>query len=128
MINEDKKRFSLAARARSFRYAFRGIGKLLRTQHNFIIHIAAALLATGLGFWLKISAGEWCLLVLCIGLVFAAEAFNTAIEWLTDMVSPGIHPKAGNIKDVAAAAVLFVSAASALVGILIFVPKLSGYF
>jgi diacylglycerol kinase (ATP) len=111
-------------RCKSFLYAFRGIGFAFRTQHNLWIHLVLAAVAVGLGFRLKISRTEWCFIAFAIGLVIAAELFNTAIEWLVDMVSPEWNEKAGKVKDVAAAAVL-VSAVTALaIGCIIFLPKL----
>ena len=56
-------------------------------------------------------------------MVFIAEMFNTAIEFLTDIASPEIHPKAKMVKDVAAGAVLIASLAAVLIGIIIFLPK-----
>ncbi|TND08518.1 MAG: diacylglycerol kinase [Bacteroidetes bacterium] len=124
MTDKNNKPFSLRARLRSFGYAFKGIAVFMKTQHNAWIHLLAACAAVFLGFWLQISTVEWCVVILCIGLVFAAEAFNTAIEWLTDLVSPGKNEKAGKVKDLAAGAVLLISLASAACGIIIFLPKL----
>lgn len=60
------------------------------------------------------------IVVLCIGVVIAAELFNTAIERLVDLVSPERHPIAGFVKDVAAGAVLLCAVAAAIVGGLFF--------
>ena len=60
--------------------------------------------------------------MLCFGIVLAAEGFNTAIERLVDLVSPGFHPIAGDVKDVAAGAVLICAIVSAIVGAIIFIP------
>jgi len=68
------------------------------------------------------------LLVFCIALVFSMEAANTAIEYLTDLVSPEFHPLAGKAKDAAAAAVLFAAIGSAIVGLIIFLPKVLSFF
>ena len=66
--------------------------------------------------------------MICIALVISLEAVNTALEYLTDLVSPERHPLAGKAKDVAAAAVLIAAIGSAIVGLLIFVPKFSRLF
>jgi diacylglycerol kinase len=71
---------------------------------------------------------EWVALVICIVLVLALEAVNTALEYLTDLVSPEYHPLAGKAKDVAAAAVLIAAIGAVWVGILIFMPYLSALF
>ncbi|MBP7273146.1 MAG: diacylglycerol kinase family protein [Saprospiraceae bacterium] len=114
----------LRNRIRSFRYAFQGLCDVARTQPNFRIHIIAACLATLLGFLLHLAYAEWCLLVLTITLVLAAESLNTAIEYLTDLVSPNHHPLAGKAKDAAAAAVLMTSIAAVIIGLLLFIPKI----
>jgi len=67
---------------------------------------------------------EWIVVVLCVAVVLSLEAMNTAIEHLTDLVSPGFHPLAGKTKDVAAAAVLLAAMGAVVVGLLIFLPKI----
>jgi diacylglycerol kinase (ATP) len=96
-------------RLMSFKYAFEGLHYLFKTQPNAKIHILLGIAACILGWWLAISIAEWAILVLTIILVFAAEAFNTSIEALTDLASPDIHPLAKIAKDVAAAAVLITA-------------------
>ncbi len=110
----------------SFKYAFKGLYNLIRTERNARIHIAAAIGTVLAGWWLDLSVTEWSLVTLCIGMVIAAEGFNTAIEKLTDLVSPAYHPLAEKVKDIAAGAVLAVAIAAAVVGLMVFIPKLSG--
>jgi len=112
----------LKARLNSFRYAFKGIADLFRNTPNAQIHLFAACCAVMAGFYFGISRIEWCIIILCIALVFAAEAANTAIEYLTDLVSPEYHQLAGKTKDAAAAAVLLAAIGAAIVGIIIFAP------
>lgn len=119
-----KKRFSLKERLRSFRHAFRGVGVIFRTQHNAWVHAVAAVIALVLGWWLRISEGEWATLVLAIAVVLAAEAFNTAVEIDIDLTSPDFHPFARDTKDVASGAVLLTAVGALMVGCIIFVPKL----
>ena len=113
-----KKRFN------SFKFAFTGLFDLFRSQPNARIHLCFAVLACCLGFFLSINSFEWLCIIFCIGLVLSAEAFNTALEYLTDLVSPDYHPLAGKAKDAAAAGVLLVAIMAALVGAVIFLPKL----
>ena len=108
---------------RSFGYAFRGIGILLRTQANARIHAAATVLAVAAGFWFRISRSEWGAIIAAIGLVWTAEGVNTAIEAVVDLVSPETHPLAGRAKDVAAGAVLCAAIAALVIGALIFGPR-----
>lgn len=110
-------------RLRSFYFAGRGIGQLLSSEPNAWIHFGITLMVIVCGFIFRVSPVEWGLLILCIGSVLAAEAFNTALENLTDLISPDHHPLAGKAKDLAAGAVLLLSIAAALTGFIIFVPK-----
>lgn len=114
----------LQGRVRSFGYAFKGIGLLFSTQANARIHLVAMVAVAAVGWWLGLQAWEWCLIVLCIGLVLAAEAFNSSIEFLTDLASPDIHPLAEKTKDLAAGAVLITVIFAAIVWAIIHVPKL----
>ena len=77
---------------------------------------------------MRISRYEWCLLILCMMSVWTAEAFNTALECLTDLASPEQHPLAGRVKDVAAGAVLIAAVAAAIVGAIVFIPHASALF
>ncbi len=114
----------LRQRIKSFGFAFRGIFDLFRTETNARIHAAAAAVTTAAGFYFSISVTEWCLCVFAISSVLAAEAMNTGLEHLTDLVSPEYHVLAGKAKDAAAAAVLLTAAGAAIVGVLIFLPKI----
>lgn len=112
----------LHKRLKSFTYAFAGIGSFLHKEHNAWIHCTAMLAVIIAGFSFGITRTEWLILILCFALVLAAEAFNTAIERLVDLVSPGYHPIAGDVKDVAAGAVLICAIAAAIIGLVIFIP------
>lgn len=118
------ERFSVAARIRSFRFALRGIWTTLATQHNAWIHAAATLAAVGLGFALGIDRGEWLAVVLAIMAVWTAEALNTAFEALCNVTSPEFHPLVARAKDVAAGAVLISAIGAAVIGLIVFGPKL----
>ncbi|MDT8286048.1 MAG: diacylglycerol kinase family protein [Elusimicrobiales bacterium] len=108
----------------SFKYAFRGIGHAF-SEPNFRVHIAAALAVSSLGYWLGLSPLEWCAVLLCFAAVMSAEAMNSAVEKLTDLVSPGRHELAGKAKDMAAGAVLISAIMAAAIGCIIFLPKLA---
>ena len=122
-LNKNQK-FSIIKRLKSFKYAFNGIFVLIKNEHNAWIHLAALVVVVVAGIILKLSYTEWALVVFAIGFVFAAEAFNTAIETLVDLVSPEFDKKAGLIKDVAAGAVLIVAITTVVIGILIFGKKI----
>ena len=116
------KKFSIKKRLKSFVYAGKGIITLFKHEHNAWIHCIFTILVITAGFYFDVTKSEWVTLVLCIGIVFAAEAFNTAIEKLTDLVSPDIHPLAGKAKDLAAGAVLISAITAAIIGLIIFLP------
>jgi diacylglycerol kinase (ATP) len=119
-------RFSIMERLQSLRHAARGVALMARTQHNARIHLAAMLLVVALGCWLRISTADWRWLILAIVLVWAAEAMNTALEHLCNVVSPGLNPSVRMAKDIGAGAVLISSAGAAVLGILVFLPYLRG--
>ncbi len=120
---KGKGRFSWRTRGRSFKYAFAGLGVLMG-EHNAWIHCCAAVIAVAAGFLLKISSGEWYAIIICIGMVLAAEAFNTAIEAVCDHVSEEYAPLIKRAKDVAAAGVLILAIATVIIGAIIFLPKI----
>jgi diacylglycerol kinase (ATP) len=109
---------------RSFGYAIRGIVMLVAWQANARIHALATVTVLALGFFFHIERWEWCAVVGVIGLVWAAEGLNTAIEALTDLVSPGAHPLAGRAKDIAAGAVLCAAISAVVIGLIVFAPRI----
>ncbi|MEY3052096.1 MAG: hypothetical protein RLY31_1881 [Bacteroidota bacterium] len=113
-------------RLNSFRFAFHGIAELFRTQANARIHLGITVATVAAGLFLKLDSTEWCMVILAISSVMAAEAYNTALEKLTDLISPHIHPLAGSAKDLAAGAVLITAFGAAIVGLVIFLPKIIG--
>ncbi|WP_375416886.1 diacylglycerol kinase family protein [uncultured Hymenobacter sp.] len=118
----------LRRRAASFQYAWRGVLAALRSELHLRFHAGATVLVVGLGFYLELSHVEWALVALAIAGVWSAELFNTAIEALTDLVSPAYHPLAGKAKDVAAAGVLLAAAGAAVVGLIVFGERVVGLF
>jgi len=109
---------------RSFGYAFKGLGYAAKTQLNFRIHLVATLVAVFAGYALHISVNEWQWVVLSIALVLITELFNTALEFLTDLVSPGYNELAGHVKDIGAGAVVVAAIFALITGLIIFLPKL----
>lgn len=114
----------LKKRAKAFGYAWNGVKLLFRKEAHARIHLVAALLVVVAGLICGLSPGEWCVISLCIGCVFMAEGFNTAIEKVCDKVSPEKNPLIGAAKDVAAGAVLLMALATLAVGLIIFIPKI----
>jgi len=106
----------------SFRNALRGLVQLFRTERNAQIELVIAIVVVALGFLFNFNTQEWFILLLCIFLVIAFEALNTALEKALDRLHPDRHPLIGQAKDLAAGAVLLVSIFAAIVGILLFYP------
>ncbi|NUN99503.1 MAG: diacylglycerol kinase family protein [Saprospiraceae bacterium] len=118
----------LKSRIRSFKFAFEGLAELLVHEPNMRIHVTAAVLAVFAGVWFSITPAEWAMVVLSIAIVMGGEAMNTAIEHLADLVSPEYHPLIKKAKDVAAAAVFLFAVGAAVVGLIIFLPRLIALF
>lgn len=112
----------------SYPYAFRGIWIALRHERNMIFHLVAAAFVLALNASLHVSKTEWLITLMLIGVAWAAEIVNTAIEKLADFVSPGRHPLIGQVKDLAAGAVLVICLVAATCGIMIYLPYLIDMF
>ena len=106
-------------------YAINGIKTAFKTEVNFKTHLAATFLVVLSGWFFEISAIEWIFIAGCTGLVISMEMMNTAVEYLVDFVSPEIHVTAGKIKDISAGAVLTVALTALIVGLIIFIPKVT---
>ena len=108
----------------SFKYAIQGILSSFKTERNMKIHIFVMILVIIAGFILKINKYEWIACILCFAIVISGELFNTAIETVVNMVMPYKNDKAKIAKDIAAGAVLTLAIGAAVIGVIIFVPKI----
>ena len=108
----------------SFRFAATGMVQALRSERNMRIHIAAAVLAVLLSYALGLGRLETAIVVLATVIMIVAEMVNTALEHLVDMVTAEYHPLAAKVKNIAAGAVLTAAVGAAVVGIIIFGPRL----
>lgn len=115
-------RFSWRSRLRSFSHAFNGLALMLQTQHNAWLHLLASLMVTATAWLLGVSASDWRWLLFAITLVWAAEAMNTAIEFVCDVVSPQYSFAVKSAKDIAAGAVFITATGAAGIGLLTFWP------
>jgi len=123
-MSRKPEKFTLKKRLQSFRHAFAGIRNLLVYEHNFRIHLLAAVLAVLLGILLHLPLWKWALLSIVIFLVLITEAFNSAMEKLADVLSPEYNEKIKQLKDNCAAAVLLASVLAIIVGLIIFLPEI----
>ena len=120
--------YSFKKQLKSFTFAWKGILTCAGHEQNITFHLIAAIIVLAAGFCFGISRTEWMVVMLCIGTVIAAELFNSAIERLVDMVSPEWEKIAGEVKDVAAGAVLITAIAAAIVGMIVFLPYVIALF
>jgi diacylglycerol kinase (ATP) len=123
----ETRRFNLRARMASFRFAGRGLVDLVAREHNARIHLLASLAVVAGGVWLHVTRAEWALLAGAMALVWTAAALNTAVERLADAVAPDADARIGHVKDLAAAGVLASAIGAAVIGLLVFVPRLYGW-
>jgi diacylglycerol kinase len=122
----------LDLRPRSFREkfsdAFRGLRLGSRGQSSFTVHWVFTLLVLSCGLVLHVGTSQWCLLILCITIVLAAEFFNSALERLAKAVDEEPNQHIGAALDIASAAVLVTASGAAIVGLLILIPPLLRHF
>ncbi|MCI5702680.1 MAG: diacylglycerol kinase family protein [Erysipelotrichaceae bacterium] len=111
----------------SFKYAFTGMWSAYKSERNMKIHIAVAILVILFGVFLQISTYEWLACTVCFAMVIGSEMFNTAIETVVDIAMPKKDERAKKAKDVAAGGVLVFAIGSAIIGSIIFIPKIIDY-
>lgn len=119
----------LIGRLRSFVYAFNGIRILIKEERNAQIYVVVTIAVLFLSYFLSISLNEWIIVCSMIGLMFAMEAINSALENLADYASnKKIHPLIKKAKDLGAAAVLIISFVAFIAACIIFIPKIQILF
>ena len=109
---------------RKFNNALRGLWIIIREENSLWVHLFLSAIVIILGILFHLSLMSWALITICIGLVIGFEIFNTAIEYLVDIVSFEYDIKAKKIKDVAAMATLFISIIAVVIGLLVFIPEI----
>jgi diacylglycerol kinase len=122
MVSEDD--LPRRSWAEKFRNAFRGLKEGIRGQSSFFGHFFAAVAVLAAGLAMRVDCLQWCLLILCITLVFAAEMFNSALESMARAITDQRHSDIGNALDIGSAAVLIVAGGAAAVGLVIFLNRL----
>ncbi|MFT5964816.1 MAG: diacylglycerol kinase (ATP) [Flavobacterium sp.] len=112
-------------RLKSVSFAFKGAVKLITTEHSIMVQFSIGILLTFAGFYFGISTTEWLFQTFAIGLVMSVEGLNTAIEKVADFIHPNYDERIGFIKDIAAGAVLFAALTAVIIGLIIYIPKIS---
>ena len=108
---------------KSLGYSFEGLKTLFSSEHNMSVHLIATIIAISFGWWRELDPTKWCILIVIIAIVWMAEAFNTAIERLCNIVSKDYHPIIKQVKDISSAAVLIVAMAAVIIGALLFLHQ-----
>lgn len=112
----------------SFKYAFNGLIDAYRTEQSVWIYIPVSLIVILMGFLLKISTFEWLIIILILGIILSLELINTALEAVVDLATEKYHPLAKKAKDTVSAAVLVFAITAVIIGLIIFIPKISLLF
>ncbi len=112
----------------SFKYAGQGIVSSFKSERNMKIHISIMIFVILAGIYFRLNQNEWITCIICFAVVLAGELFNTAIETVVDLVMPDKNEKAKLAKDVSAGAVLVLAIGAAIIGLMIFVPKIITLF
>ena len=116
--------FTIRGRIRSFRCAFAGVWFILRSQRNAWVHALATVLVVALASAIRLEAIGWALVLIAVAGVWLAEAFNTALEVVSDVIEPQYSPTVRVAKDIGAGAVLFAAINAVVVGMLVLGPPL----
>ena len=108
---QEKKKFSIRRLFRSFSYAVRGVRQVICAEQNARVHICALICVVVAGMYFRLSSTEWIAVVLAAGGVFAGE-------------TPQYDKRIKRVKDFSAGAVLITAITAAIVGLVIFIPKI----
>jgi diacylglycerol kinase (ATP) len=112
-------------RLKSVSYAFKGAVKLITTEHSIMVQFSIAIILTIAGFCFGITKTEWLFQTMAIGMVMGIEGLNTAVEKVADFIHPNYHERIGFIKDIAAGAVFFAAITAIIIGLIIYIPRIS---
>ena len=123
-----KTKWSTKNFGHSLKCAMVGIKEIFSSQRNIKIQSIIAIISIIFGFLFKISPNEWIAIAIVIGFVIAMESTNTAIEFTVDLITEEKNEKARIAKDASAGGVLIASITSAVVGVIIFLPKIIEFF
>jgi diacylglycerol kinase len=110
---------------KSIRFALSGIINVIKFERNIKIEIGIGFIAVILGLVIGITKTEWLAMILIISAILSAEAFNSAIESICNLLVDKLHlgyEETKAIRNIAAAAPLILSIASLIIGLVIFLP------
>ncbi len=121
----QKDNYFVTGRLKSVSYAFKGALKLITTEHSVMVQFSIGILLTIAGFYFDITPTEWLFQTMAIGLVMSIEGLNTAVEKVADFIHPNYDERIGFIKDIAAGAVFFAAITAIIIGLIIYIPRIS---
>ncbi len=119
-----RKRRGIKRFWQSFGYSWDGFKYAYANEQSMMIHLISVVIVVVLGIWLSIDVTEWLLCLCMFGFVLGGELLNTAVEATVDMAMPDINPLAKIAKDTASAAVAVFATIAAIIGLVIFIPKI----
>ena|SRR5205085_481556 len=99
-------------------HALAGIRLVWRREKTFRTHCLLAVAALAVAALLRVGPIWWAIVMLCIALIVALEALNSALEYVIDRLHPELHEEIRCAKDAAAGAVLLASIGTAIIGAL----------
>mgnify|MGYP002852317431 CR=1 FL=1 len=119
---DDIKKRGFGRFIKSFGYSIEGLKYAYRYEQSMLIHVIATICVLAVNIFFHVTAFEWLVTLICIGMVLAAELFNSAIEAVVDMVTLDIHPLAKIAKDCASAGTFVLAMIAAVIGFVIYIP------
>lgn len=128
MALKDKNNLKNKNVFEKFKNAFSGIWYGIKNTKVLYFDLISFILVIISGFVFKISIIEWALALFCSALIMSLELVNTAIEEAVNLAEPSYNKIAKASKDVAAGAVLLAAIFSAVIGLIIFLPKIISLF
>lgn len=123
-LDRKKKQFGFKRVISSIKNSWNGLKAAYKNEQSVYIHLICTIILLLFGFLLKISTTEWLIIIAIIGLTLVIELLNTAIESTVDLVTKEFHPLAKVAKDTASAAEFVLTLTSAIIALVIFIPKI----
>lgn len=102
--------------------AIKGVRYVFLHEQNFRIQIFFTIIVLCLAWFFGLRKSEWIVILLLILLVLILELLNSAVEKLSDIVTPRLSNQIKVVKDIMAAVVLISSIGAFLIGLIIFWP------
>ena len=127
-IDRSNKQFGFKRIISSVKNSWNGLKVAYKNEQSMYIHLVCTIILLSFSFFLKISMIQWLIIIAIIGLTLVVELLNTAIESTVDLVTKEFHPLAKVAKDTASAAEFVLSVTSAVIALMIFIPKIIELF